>query len=80
MSISILTNIFIFHLQLNRSIVTTNADYLVNAIYFFKQSPLVLKVILQYRSVEILPLIDDTIKEVKQEMPFFLPLFFVNLR
>jgi hypothetical protein len=33
----------------------------------------VLKVILQYRSVEILPL--TPYKEVKQEMYFFLPLF-----
>ncbi|XP_071144765.1 TELO2-interacting protein 1 homolog isoform X1 [Mytilus edulis] len=48
-----------------------NADYLVNAISLRlrhfdqnKQSPLVLKVILQYSTVEILPLIDDTIQEV----------------
>ncbi|CAG2207626.1 TTI1 [Mytilus edulis] len=55
-----------------------NADYLVNAISLRlrhfdqnKQSPLVLKVILQYSTVEILPLIDDTIQEVLSSLDDF---------
>lgn len=52
-------------------LVQRNADYLVNAIslrlrHFCenKKSPLVLKVMLQYSSSDILPLIGDTIQEV----------------
>ena len=52
-------------------LVQRNADYLVNAIslrlrHFCenKKSPLVLKVMLQYSSKDILPLINDAIQEV----------------
>ncbi|XP_033763360.1 TELO2-interacting protein 1 homolog [Pecten maximus] len=52
-------------------LIQKNADYLVNAIslrlrHFHdnQQSPLVLKVMLQYSSSDLLPLIDDTIQEI----------------
>ena len=52
-------------------LICNNADYLMNSISLrlrhFQQNkkcPLVLKVMLQYSSAELLPLIDDTIQEV----------------
>jgi hypothetical protein len=80
--INVLTNIFFPFFSSIDQLLQRNADYLVNAISLRlrhfnenKQSPLVLKVILQYSSVEILPLIDDTIQEVKRKISLFLPLF-----
>lgn len=56
-------------------LVQRNADYLVNAIslrlrHFCenKKSPLVLKVMLQYSSSDILPLIGDTIQEILESL------------
>ncbi|XP_056022184.1 TELO2-interacting protein 1 homolog [Ostrea edulis] len=56
-------------------LVQRNADYLVNAIslrlrhfYENKKSPLVLKVMLQYSSCDILPLIDDTVQEILESL------------
>ncbi|XP_062590440.1 TELO2-interacting protein 1 homolog [Saccostrea cucullata] len=56
-------------------LVQRNSDYLVNAIslrlrHFYEnmKSPLVLKVMLQYSSSDILPLIGDTVQEILESL------------
>ena len=59
--------------------IRDNSDYLVNAISLRlrhlernKKCPLVLRVMLQYSSPELLPLIDETIKDVSGHFDIFM--------
>ena len=59
--------------------IRDNSDYLVNAISLRlrhlernKKCPLVLRVMLQYSSPELLPLIDETIKDVSCHFDIFM--------
>ena len=66
-----------YHRSLDE-LICDNADYLMNAIslrlrnfHQKKKTPLVLKIMLQYSSSELLPLIDDTIQEVLSSSPLY---------
>ena len=73
-SINLSSYYFSYNIVIFRSLdelICNNADYLMDSISLrlrhFQQNkkcPLVLKIMLQYSSSELLPLIDDTIQEV----------------